>query len=50
MLDHTTRCAARNDVVRAKIAPLDAHDRAEIDALLDRIADRMHVAPLRATP
>jgi 4-hydroxy-tetrahydrodipicolinate synthase len=46
----TRRGILRNDVVRAKIAPLDAHDRAEIDALLDRIADRMHVAPLRATP
>jgi 4-hydroxy-tetrahydrodipicolinate synthase len=46
----TRRGILRNDVVRAKIAPLDAHDRAEIDALLERIADRMHVAALRAAP
>lgn len=46
----TRRGILRNDAVRAKIGPLDAHDRAEIDALLERIADRMHVAPLQATP
>ncbi len=41
------RGVLRNDAVRAKIAPLDAHDRAEIEALLDRISERMHTAPLQ---
>ena len=40
----------RNDATRAKIPPLDAHDRAEIGALLERIADRMRTAPLQARP
>lgn len=35
-----------NDVVRAAVPPFDARDLAEIDALLDRIADLMGVAPL----
>jgi 4-hydroxy-tetrahydrodipicolinate synthase len=43
----TRRGVLRNDAVRAKIAPLDTHDRAEIEALLDRIADRMRTAPLQ---
>lgn len=35
-----------NDVTRAKIPAFDARDLAEIDALLDRIADLMRLAPL----
>lgn len=37
-----------NDVVRAKIPPLDVHERAEIDALLERIGDRLVAAPLKS--
>ncbi len=36
-----------NDIVRAKIPPLDPRDIAEIDALLARIADLLSISPLR---
>jgi 4-hydroxy-tetrahydrodipicolinate synthase len=35
-----------NDVVRARIPELDARDKAEIEALLGRIADLFNVAPI----
>ncbi len=38
-----------NDDVRARIPALDARDRAEIEALLGRIADLFTVAPLKGT-
>lgn len=37
-----------NDVVRAKIPPLDRRDVDEIDALLARIADLLRIAPIRS--
>jgi 4-hydroxy-tetrahydrodipicolinate synthase len=43
----TRRGILANDIVRAKISPLDPHERAEIDVLLERVSDRMAVAPLK---
>lgn len=41
------RGVLHNDVTRAKIPAFDARDLAEIDALLERIADLMAIAPLQ---
>jgi 4-hydroxy-tetrahydrodipicolinate synthase len=43
----TRRGILSNDVVRARIPPLDAHERAEIDALLERLDDRLSPATRR---
>lgn len=42
----TRRGVLSNDVVRAKLPPLDPYEVAEIDALLDRLGDRLSAAPL----
>jgi 4-hydroxy-tetrahydrodipicolinate synthase len=42
----TRRGVLHNNVVRADIPPLDAHDRAEIDAWLDDVAEFFVTAPL----
>jgi 4-hydroxy-tetrahydrodipicolinate synthase len=42
------RGVLENDVVRAAIPPLDAHDRAEVDVWLDDVAEFFSIAPLTA--
>jgi 4-hydroxy-tetrahydrodipicolinate synthase len=45
----TRRGVLSNDVVRAKLPPLDSHEVAEIDTLLERLGDRLAAAPARRT-